>query len=197
MDKLIRLSYAGIPIEDVDYEAARYQKKRETGGHQQQSELCLSVRVQSSATDLEAHDHPEANKENVPGSHLWTGLSESEIREREDATITLRMLDKQGQKSSEWSSHPKNPRVNGEPCTGPPPSSPQWALATADRQEDQRRSPSTQPLSPIVQSPLSTPGHDIDSSDDNNHLGLIDNEIGVLDSPVTRHKTRRIRVLRD
>ncbi|KAL9977094.1 hypothetical protein ACROYT_G014463 [Oculina patagonica] len=91
----------------------------------------------------------------------------------------------------------KIPRVNGEQCTCPPPSSPQWALATADRQEDHRRSPSTQLLSSIVQSPLSTPGHDIDSSDDNSYIGLIDNEIGVIDSPVTHHKTRGIRVLRE
>ncbi|KAL9977092.1 hypothetical protein ACROYT_G014461 [Oculina patagonica] len=75
----------------------------------------------------------------------------------------------------------KIPRVNGEQCTYPPPSSPQWALATADRQED-HRSPSTQPLSSIVQSPLSTPGHDIDSSDDNNDS---DNDTFTIPLPKT------------
>ena len=49
--------------------------------------------AQSSTTDLEIHDHPKRNEENVPVGHLWTGLSESEIREREDATITLADLE--------------------------------------------------------------------------------------------------------
>ncbi len=105
-------------------------------------------------------------------------------------SLMLRRL--QQRINSKSSSHPKNPRVNGTPCSRPPPSSPQWALTTAETQEEQRRSPSPQPLSP-VQSPQ--PGYDTDSDD--SHIALTDNDIDVLDSPVIRPKPKRIRAPRD
>lgn len=60
------------------------------------SELLVSKEItpaQSSATDLETCNVSEPNEENVPIGQLWTGLSESEVREREDATITLPELE--------------------------------------------------------------------------------------------------------
>lgn len=45
--------------------------------------------VQLSTTD----DHSEPTGEDAPISNLWTGLSELDIREREDATITVRELE--------------------------------------------------------------------------------------------------------
>ena len=56
------------------------------------SELLVSneiTPVLSPATNLETPDESEPNEENVPVGHLWTGLSESEIQEGEDATIAL------------------------------------------------------------------------------------------------------------
>ena len=88
-------------------------------------------------------------------------------------------------------SHPKNARVNGEPCARHPPSSPAWALATVDR-PDHQRSPSPQPLSPPVWSPQSLPRQDTDEDDDNDSV-FCDERSTTLDSPIARHRTRRIR----
>lgn len=93
------------------------------------------------------------------------------------------------------SSHPKHPRVNGDPCSRCPPTSPAWALATPDRQHHQR-SPTPQPPSPPVRSPQSLPRPDTDDEDDNDSV-FSDEHSSTLDSPVARHRTRRIRHIRD
>lgn len=72
-------------------------------------------------------------------------------------------------------SHPKNPRVPGEPSTRDPPLCPAWALATV-RREDGERSLASRPASP-----QSSPRNSICEDDGDTDGSLNGDYFGVLD----------------
>ena len=103
--------------------------------------------------------------------------------------------------SQQSSSHPKNTRLQGEPSTRhPPTSSPAGALVPANREHHQRTPspqpspPSRQPTPSSPQSPQSSPRRGSDGNDSDHSAEYS----RVLDpSPVARHRTKRVRNLRD